>query len=108
MHQALATTLHPVSPCPSPINIITPLPLRPQAVALLIAIAFHQGIEGVALGAMFVRARFSRTKALVYLVLYALTVPVAVGLALAARAPCLHLAPLATRAQHTSCADTHR
>ena len=57
---------------------------RSQAMALLIALCFHQCLEGIGLSSVLVKARFSLPKSLVMIFTYAVTTPlgVAVGIAI--------------------------
>jgi zinc transporter 1/2/3 len=58
---------------------------RMGVVVMLIAIAFHQALEGLSLGSVLSRANFSRLKQLVMLAMYAITTPlgIAIGIGVA-------------------------
>eukprot|EP00798_Chlamydomonas_sp_ICE-L_P027974 gene27974-8859_t len=58
---------------------------RSQVVALLIALSFHQGLEGLGLGSVVTQAGFSRLKGILMVVAYSLTAPagVAIGIVVA-------------------------
>ena len=49
---------------------------RSEALALLIALCFHQALEGIALGSTMVRAGFSLSKSCIMIVTYAMTTPI--------------------------------
>ena len=56
-----------------------------QAVALTVALVFHQGLEGIGLGSAIVKACFTTGKAVAMVVTYAVMTPlgIAIGMALA-------------------------
>ena len=58
---------------------------RQQATALMVALIFHQGLEGVGLGSTIVKASFSWWKGVIMITTYALMTPlgVATGIAIA-------------------------
>jgi zinc transporter 1/2/3 len=53
---------------------------RIGVVVMLIAIAFHQALEGLSLGSVLSRANFPRLKQLLMLALYAVTTPVGIAI----------------------------
>lgn len=53
---------------------------RGDVIALLVALIFHQGLEGVGLGSSIVKACFSMTKALVMILTYSLMTPMGIGI----------------------------
>lgn len=58
---------------------------RNQAIALLVALIFHQGLEGVGLGSVVVKASFTMTKAVIMICTYSIMTPlgVAIGIGIA-------------------------
>lgn len=58
---------------------------RNQAIALLMALIFHQGLEGVGLGSVVVKASFTMTKAVIMIGTYSIMTPlgVAIGIGIA-------------------------
>lgn len=58
---------------------------RTEVTSLLIAMIFHQGLEGIGLGSVIVRARLSMTKSVIMIVTYSLMTPlgVAIGMGVA-------------------------
>ena len=56
---------------------------RSQAVALFVALCFHQGLEGIGLGSVLVRACFSLPKSCIMILTYAITTPVGVAVGIA-------------------------
>jgi zinc transporter 1/2/3 len=57
---------------------------RSQVLVLLLALSFHQAVEGVSLGSVLGRAGFSRLKSLSMAVLYSLTTPLGIAIGIAA------------------------
>jgi len=49
---------------------------RSQAIALLIALCFHQALEGIGLGSTLVRAGFTLIKSSIMVLTYAVTTPI--------------------------------
>ena len=56
---------------------------RQQATALMVALIFHQGLEGVGLGSTIVRANFAWWKGLIMITTYALMTPLGVAIGIA-------------------------
>jgi zinc transporter 1/2/3 len=58
---------------------------RSQAIALFVALIFHQGLEAIGLGSVLTRSSFSKAKSIAMILFYSLTTPVgtAVGIAIA-------------------------
>ena len=56
---------------------------RSQATALFIALIFHQGLEGIGLGSVLVKACFPLPKACIMILTYAVTTPIGIAVGIA-------------------------
>ena len=74
---------------------------RAEALALLIALSFHQLLEGVSLGAVVAAARFGLAKAAFMLCCYAVTTPMGVAIGIAVAAGYDHASPTSLAVQGT-------
>ena len=56
---------------------------RASVIALMIALTFHQGNEGLALGVLFVKARYSKIKCIILALAFVVVTPIGVAIGIA-------------------------
>ena len=70
---------------PAGIALGTTVGDRNEAISLMVALIFHQSLEGIGLGSVVVKARFSMIKSVIMITTYSLMTPlgIAIGMAIA-------------------------